>query len=221
MAKYKSDINLFDCIFKDKTKKAINLEKELKKYFLLFAAIAAGAAVVGGVAVGVQSAALAVVNGNISKLRSEHDFDEIANKKAEMERKESDNQKIKDELANFKSTIQFKSELLGYIAAAQPSAPDVITIHNVNYGEGRINMDCTGNDELTIARFVNRLREENEVFSDVSYTGVAGNEGGMWNATVNVVIRDKAQEEAEAEAAAAAAAAEAAAAAAEAETGEA
>lgn len=198
MAKYKSDINLFDCIFKDKTKKAVNLEKEIKKSLLVFVGIAVVVGVIGAVSVGTQKALLEVTKSKTANLRETFDFDAIAAKKAECERLTADNQKIRTELANFESSPQFRTTLLGYIAAAQP---EKITINSISYSNSVITLNCTGGEQLTGAKFASRLREETDVFSDVEYTGTSGGDN-IWSFTVRITIVDQsnAQEETENEA---------------------
>jgi cell division protein FtsB len=193
MAKYKSDINLFDCIFKDKTKKAINLEKEIKKSILVFAGVAVVVIVVGGAGVLAQKGMLEYTKSRSANLRETFDFDAISAKKAECEKLTADNQKIRAELANFEASPQFKTELLGYIAAAQPE--DVL-ISSIGYSGSTISLSCTGSEQLTGAKFANRLREETDVFSDVSYAGTSGS-GNSWSFSIDVTIVDKQAEEAE------------------------
>jgi cell division protein FtsB len=193
MAKYKSDINLFDCIFRDKTKKAVNLEKEIKKSVLVFAGVAVVALAVGGLGVIGQKGMLEYTKSRTAKLRETFDFDAINAKKAECEKLTADNQKIRDELANFEASPQFKTELLGYIAAAQPE--DII-INNISYSDSVITLDCTGSEQLTGAKFANRLREEEDAFRDVNYVGASGS-GTSWSFSIQVTIVDRQAEAAE------------------------
>lgn len=193
MAKYKSDINLFDCIFKDKTKKAINLEKEIKKSLIIFGIVAVSVGGVLGVVVGGQKALLEMTKANTAKLRETYDFDAIAAKKLECEKLTADNQKIQDELVKFNAAPQFKTELFSYIAAAQPEG---LSIKALSYNESRISMQCVGPEELTGAQFANRLREQEDIFSDVEYLGAMG-EGAEWSFSIDVTVRNKAEEEEE------------------------
>lgn len=196
MAKYKSDINLFDCIFSDKSKKAVNFEKELKKYSILFVIVAAATVAVGFAAVQSQKALTSAANENIAMLQSQHDFQKIAEKKAEAEKLEADNQKIRSELSNFESSIQFKTELFGYISAAQP---EDIVINSFSFSGDTINLSCRGSDELTIARFASRLRDEKDVFGEVQYTGASKGGVNLWNGNISVKIVERAVKEDEAE----------------------
>jgi hypothetical protein len=195
MAKYKSDINLFDCIFKDKTKKAVNLEKEIKRSMLVFAGVAVVALAVGGLGVLGQKGMLEFTKSKTAKLRETFDFDAISKKKSECEQLTADNQKIRSELSNFESSPQFKTEIFGYIAAAQP---DDITINSIAYSNSSITLSCTGTEQLTGAKFANRLREEEDAFSDVEYTGASG-DGNSWAFTIKVTIVDNQAAEAEEE----------------------
>jgi outer membrane murein-binding lipoprotein Lpp len=203
MAKYKSDINLFDCIFKDKTKKAINLEKEIKKSLIIFGVVAVGAFVVFGGACATQKVLLENVKNQITKLNTDYDFNEIQATKEKGEKLDADNTKIREELDNFEKASRFKTDYFKYILAAQPetTGDDSVMITEFEYSEGQIKLECLGESQLAVAKFVSALRvvkDENGdvVFSNVDYTGASKN-NGKWNSTLTIKVRNKAEEEAE------------------------
>lgn len=184
----KRDINFFEAIFKDKTKKTRDMEKDIKTSIKVFAGVACAVVVILGGSIGytkIRTAALLSANANLA---TPEKLQEIENNKVKAESLKVQNQKLDEKIKEFNSVVKLTLEDLTDVAQNQPY--DII-ITGVSYKEGELKLNCQGNNELIGAYFAQTLRNS-EKFDDVQYTGVTKNDT-LYNAEVVVLLHNDAE----------------------------
>lgn len=183
----KRDINLFESIFKDKTKKTRDMEKDIKTSLKIFAGVACAAAVFLGINIGINVIRVNALLKENDSLATPEFLEEVAANKALVESLKVENQMLKDKLIEFESTTKLTIQDINDIAYYQ--TPDV-TITGISYTEGCVKLRCQGTDELTGADFAQNLRSSGK-FEDVVYTGVTKASENVYTVEISIYLHSE------------------------------
>ena len=170
--KLKRDINLFESIFKDKSRAAVDTRKLINNSIRILVIVLIIALVrYMGHYLFLKISTAAVESAN-ETLKAENDFDQIAKNKALAQELQVGNDNLKAQLETFRTSEQLHMEDIKNIANEQPV--DII-MTSFKYNDGVLTFECSGSDELTGADFANLLRNSKH-FKNVKYEGFSKRE---------------------------------------------
>lgn len=179
----KRDINFFEAIFKDKTKKTRDMEKDIKTSIKVFAGVACAVIIILGGKIGITKIRTAALLSENANLASPEKLQEIENNKTKAEFLKTQNELLDAKIKEFNAFTKLTTSDLADVAFYQP---DGISIKGVSYSSGKIKLSCQGANELIGAYFAQSLRNSGE-FEDVQYTGVT-KAGTEYTAEVVIVL---------------------------------
>lgn len=169
---FKHDINMFDCVFKDKSRNVVDFEKQIRKSLRLFAVIFIGVFAILMVDKSISSLRIKIIQSENESLATPERLAEIEQNKIKRDTLSMENQMLKSKMQEFSDSEKLTIKDIEDIATLQPVD---LVISGFNYNEGTVNLSCIGNNELTGASFANSLRQSNK-FNSVIYTGASKSE---------------------------------------------
>lgn len=189
--KLKRDINLFEAIFKDKTRKSVDITTQIKSCAKIFAAVLAVAVVLLTAMCIFSALRISDLERENAALATPEKLEEIALNKAKVEALTTENQMFAQTLTDFDNSTKLTIQNLKDVAYYQP--PNMI-VTSISYSEGTLTLNCQGADELTGASFARSLRDSGK-FNDVIYTGTAKSDS-VYTFSISVQLLSGADESA-------------------------
>lgn len=180
----KRDINFFEAIFKDKTKKTRDMEKDIKTSIKIFVGVACAVIVILGGKAGITMISTSAMLSENENLASPEKIAEIEQNKTKAESLRVQNEMLDAKIKEFNGITKLTMANLADVAYYQPSG---IVIKSVSYEEGELKLSCQGTDELIGAYFAQSLRNSGK-FDNVIYTGASKSEANVYTAEVTIIL---------------------------------
>jgi hypothetical protein len=193
-AKYKGDINLFEAIFKDKSRKAADLEKQLKDTLKICGCVVAAGFAIMILVNGSTKVRIGLIERETKSIATPEKLEEIEENKQLAASLKVENEMLQSELDSINASTKLTMRDIENIASFQPVE---IKVTNFGYTEGVITLACSSTDELSGTNFANAMRVSNK-FENIEYTGVTKAGEGNYTFTIKITLKNEGATEQEA-----------------------
>lgn len=172
----KRDINLFEAIFKDKTSKARDMEKDIKTCIKIFVAVACICIVGFAGFIGFDIVSMQRYKALNQALSEEINEEDVRKLKNEVDSIKSQNEKLQEKLDEFKTLSNLRIDDIQNIAYEQPEG---VTITSFEYNSGEFEILCKSSDELSGSYFAGNLRNSDRAtYENVYCTSITPSDDG-------------------------------------------